>query len=112
MTAFSRAELERLAAGKGDSLSTSRQQNSLSTSYNAPPAPRNLPREIYDACYSADHALSRVEICRALGLVKAPWIIAHIEKLVGEGYLVRLDGLCAERDRADVLLLGVFDRRQ
>jgi hypothetical protein len=56
-----------------------------------PPRPvaRDIRREIWDACYEQGRALTRTEIARALGLKKTPWLIAQIEQLTIEGYLLR-----------------------
>lgn len=53
------------------------------------PVERDIRREIWDACYQQGRPLSRTEITRTLGLKKTPWLIAQIEQLVIEGYLLR-----------------------
>lgn len=59
--------------------------------YAPPPRKRDMEREIYDAIYRAGRAVTRREIAQALGLVKATWINQHIEHLVTEKYLIRIE---------------------
>lgn len=93
MPSYSRAQLEVLASTReqGDSHDTSRHPSDNVT-FHPPPAPRDVRRDIYNAVYSAGRAISRADIAKALGVKKTPWLCAHVERLVDEGYLVKLTG--------------------
>jgi hypothetical protein len=87
---FTMEELEFLALvqGQGESAVTSQPATSVGT-YHPPPVRRDIRRDIYSAVYQAERAVSRLEIAYLLGLKKTPWLIAHIEQLLTEGYLIR-----------------------
>lgn len=76
---------------EGQRHSVVRQDAPRHATYAPPPRKRDMEREIYDAVYRAGRAVSRLEIAQALGLVKATWINQHIEHLVTQKYLVRIE---------------------
>lgn len=93
MTVYTIQQLEALAAaaGQGTGVDTSRNRAGIDT-FRPPPAPRDVRRDIYNAVYSAGEVVSRATIAKALSLKKTPWLCQHIERLVDEGYLVKIVG--------------------
>lgn len=49
----------------------------------------SLDEQIYRIVWQSNGAVSRADIARGLGLVKASWLNAKIEALVSRGYLQR-----------------------
>jgi len=47
---------------------------------------------IMDVVERAGQPMTRLEIARALGKQKSPWLRDAIERLVNEGYLTRTEG--------------------
>lgn len=94
MPSYSREQLEALASTSEQErgYDTSHHPSHINTYHAPPPAPRDIRRAIYDAVYSAGRA-SRADIAKALGVRKTPWLTAHVERLVSEGYLVKLEGI-------------------
>ena len=88
------AELERLVAlkGQGASVETYQDQPGINT-YRLPPSDfRDIRREIYNVVYGAGQPISRASIAKELKVNKTPWLLAHLERLVTEGYLVKTQG--------------------
>jgi hypothetical protein len=52
----------------------------------------NIYARIQDVCDRAGQPLTRLQIARALGLSKTPWLVAAIDRLANEGYLIRIEG--------------------
>jgi hypothetical protein len=46
---------------------------------------------IMDVVIQGDRAMTRLEIARALGLKKTPWLVTAIERLATDGYLTRIE---------------------
>lgn len=71
---------------------TSRDANGYETSRKLPTFYRDYEREIYLFVATENRAVTRQEICKAVGLKKTAWFIAKIERLVEEGFLRRVHG--------------------
>lgn len=86
-------ELERLAAaeraGQGQGYNTSH-DHSDNVTFHRPPTPQE---RVYNAILLSGGGVTRGDIARALGLRKTPWLIAHIDAMVADGYLRRTHGL-------------------
>ncbi|HVU11266.1 MAG TPA: winged helix-turn-helix domain-containing protein, partial [Phototrophicaceae bacterium] len=92
MAIFTREQLEQqVAAEQGNGIDTSQDRSHIET-YSPPPAPRDVRRAIYNAVYSQGRA-NRADIAKALNVRKTPWLRDHIERLVTEGYLVKIEGV-------------------
>lgn len=78
--------------GRGADNSTYQDESSINT-YRLPPSDfRDIRREIYNVVYGAGQPISRAQIAKALKVNKTPWLLAHLERLVNEGYLVKSQG--------------------
>lgn len=84
-----RTETGELIGGWGSSASASQNHSSAETSRPLPSFPEHIQKRIYDVVCSADGWVSRADIAKSLGLKKTPWLVAHLEMLVGTGYLHR-----------------------
>jgi len=78
----------RLLVGEGSFFAASRDGGRLVTFSREP----SLQERIYRFVADSGRAVTRAEIAKALGLVKATWLNKHIEALVAEGYLQRQQG--------------------
>jgi hypothetical protein len=96
MPQYTREDLEQLARlkGEGGSPETSQDVSRIGTSHRPSPAPfrRDVRREIWDTVYAAGQPISLMDICKRLKVKKAPWMKAHVESLVRDGYLIRTQG--------------------
>ncbi len=75
--------------GQGREFRTSRNQFGTETSHPLPSFPEHIQKRIYDVVCNADGWVSRADIAKALGLKKTPYLVGHLEALVGAGYLHR-----------------------
>lgn len=88
---LTREQLETIVE-QGSGISTCRYQNGTDTSQHLVWMQPNIYARIHDACERAGQPLTRLQIARALGLSKTPWLVSAIERLANEGYLTRLEG--------------------
>lgn len=79
----------KISVGERASLDTSRDGLSFDTSQDAVLAPRHPRERIWEFVALSSGAVSRTQIAKGLGYKKAPWINAHIESLVADGWLER-----------------------
>ena len=91
MARYTLDQLERLAVGQGDSISTSQYQDGADTSRHLIWMQPTIYARIMDALIQSDRAITRLEIARALGLKKTPWLVQAIERLVTDGYVTRIE---------------------
>ena len=89
LRAIPRTEDGRIAVGERGNLSTSQNLFSDDTSRDVVLAPKHPREKIWEFVALAGRAVSRAEIAKGIGCVKAPWINTHIETLVSEGWLIR-----------------------
>jgi hypothetical protein len=68
---------------------TSQNQISPSTSQDAELAEMRPRQKIWYFALEQMRAVTRAEIAKGCGYKKAPWINAHIESLVNEGWLIK-----------------------
>jgi hypothetical protein len=92
MTVYTIAQLEHLAQHAGDIHVTYRDRNAHDTSHSAPLSSPDVRTRIYGAVTRAGGAITRAQIAVALGVKKTPWLTDHIERLVTDGYLMKLSG--------------------
>lgn len=59
--------------------------------YKPPPQKRDIERDIYNAVYNASRAVSIKEIAEAVGVKKTTWLRGHVERLVEERHLNRVE---------------------
>jgi predicted HTH transcriptional regulator len=78
------------AVDSGDT-GTSQNQNSAGTSQNVELAEMRPRQKIWYFAAQQMRAVTRSEIAKGLGYKKAPWINAHIESLVSEGWLAKTE---------------------
>ena len=83
-------ELERLAAGQGHSLRTSRDYDGPETSRDVLWYQPTIASRIMDVVQRGG-AVTRRQIADGLGLKKTPWLVQCIERLAAEGYLTRIE---------------------
>lgn len=95
MTSYSMDDLKRLV-GEGDSSGTYQHSNSSGTSQHPTLMRPTLESRIYDAVVRGG-TLTRRQIADSIGVKKAPWVNAAIEKLVDQGYLVRYESQSNQR---------------
>ncbi|MCK6577270.1 MAG: hypothetical protein L6Q98_04100 [Anaerolineae bacterium] len=92
---FTIAQLEQIAAmGEGSGHLASCDQSGNVTFYAAPPAQRDIRREIFDVVLHKTRAqewCDRGYVRRVLGLKSTKWLHDHMDRLVSEGYLVRVE---------------------
>jgi hypothetical protein len=79
----------KISVGERTSIDTSRDAISIGTSQNVELAPKHPRERIWEFVALSGRAVSRGEIAKGLGYKKAPWINAHIESLVQDGWLER-----------------------
>lgn len=84
-----RDERGQIAAVESGSSGTSQNQISSSTSQNVELAEMRPRQKIWYFAAQQVRAVSRSEIAKGCGYKKAPWINAHIEQLVSEGWLLK-----------------------
>lgn len=84
-----RDESGRIAVGESGRNSTSQILFSDDTSRDVVLAPKHPREKIWEFVSLSARAVSRAEICKGCGWKKAPWLNAHIESLVKDGWLVR-----------------------
>lgn len=89
LRAIPRTEDGRIAVGERERLSTSQNLFSDNTSHDVVLAPKHPREKIWEFVVLSSRAVSRAEISKGIGCVKAPWINAHIETLVSEGWLLK-----------------------
>lgn len=91
MARFTMEDLERLA-GEGGRTETYQDPDRINTSQAPSPAParRDVRSEVWNTCYAAGQALTLRQICDRLNVKKAPWMKQHVDNLVREGYLRRI----------------------
>lgn len=91
MARYTLEQLERLSVGQGDSINTSQYQDGAETSRHLIWMQPTVYARIMDAVIQADRAVTRLEIARAMGLKKTPWLVQAIERLVTDGWLTRIE---------------------
>lgn len=79
----------KISVGERVSSDTSRDGLNLDTSQNAELAPKHPRERIWEFVALSSGVVSRAQIAKGLGYKKAPWINAHIESLVTDGWLER-----------------------
>lgn len=79
----------KIAVGESGRHSTSQNLFSDDTSHDVVLAPKHPREKIWEFVAMAGRAVSRAEISKGCGYKKAPWINAHIESLVSDGWLIR-----------------------
>ena len=89
LRAIPRTEDGRIAVGERANLSTSLNLFGDNTSHDPVLAPKHPREKIWEFAALSGRAVSRAEISKAMGCVKAPWINVHIETLVSEGWLIK-----------------------
>jgi hypothetical protein len=92
MARYTLDQLERLAVGQGNGPGTSRDQDSPGTSQDVIWMQPTIAALIMDVVDRAGQPMTRLEIARALGKKKTPWLRDAIERLVNDGHLTRIEG--------------------
>ena len=82
-----------VAAVESGSTGTSKHQISSSTSQDVELAEMRPRQKIWYFAAQQMRAVTRAEIAKGCGYKKAPWINAHIESLVSEGWLLKEEKL-------------------
>jgi hypothetical protein len=83
----------RLLVGEGGGNATAHYAGGNATSHEIPSFAVDIRREILVAIYDAGGGpLTRLDIAKATGRKKTPWLSNAIEDLVSQGYLTRLMG--------------------
>lgn len=85
-------ELERLAAGQGHGFRTSRDYEGPETSRDVVWYQPTIAALIMDALERAGQPMTRLEIAKAVGKKKTPWLREAIERLVESGHVNRFEG--------------------
>lgn len=92
---FTMEQLELIVSkGEGGEHVASCDPSGNVTFYAAPPAQRDIRREIFDAVLKKTQAqqwCDRGMVRRALNLKSTKWLHDHMDRLVSEGYLVRVE---------------------
>ena len=78
-----------VAAVESGSTGTYKNQISSGTSQDVELAEMRPRQKIWYFAAQQMRAVTRAEIAKGCGYKKAPWVNAHIESLVGEGWLIK-----------------------
>lgn len=81
----------RIAAVESGDTGTSQNQLSSGTSQNLELATMQPRQKIWYFAAQQMTGVTRAEIAKGCGYKKAPWINAHIESLVQEGWLIKTE---------------------
>lgn len=87
---LTRQQLEEMEQ-QGRGVDTSQYRDGADTSRHLVWMQPTIYARIMDAVGGAGQPLTRLEIARALGLKKTPWLVAAIERLAIDGYLTRIE---------------------
>jgi hypothetical protein len=90
MARFTMQDLERLSVGQGTGIDTSRYPEGSDTSQHLVWMQPTIYARIWDAVQQGG-AMTRLEIARALGVKKSPWLVQAIERLAADDYLVKIE---------------------
>jgi hypothetical protein len=90
MARFTMLDLERIAAGQGSDAETCQYPDSADTSQHVVWLQPTIYSRIMDAIERGG-ALTRLQVARALGLKKTPWLVDRIERLAAEGHIAKIE---------------------
>jgi len=88
---FTMAELEAIVQREQGGFADKGRTQARGVPYQPPPLKRDIQRTIYNAVWNAGGEVSRRQIAEAIGIKKTTWLEAHIERLVQDCHLVRIE---------------------